>query len=147
MAARPGGRPGLAALSPVRAEHCEAVLSEVAVEGEGGADAEALHHCETHRVGERVILVFVAEDDLAGSPLVSFANVDDRYGTVVNPSQYASGNVATETIEREGMSFGNHEVRREQLSTLRPKMCECLKSLFMELCFPIYGCVVGRAID
>jgi hypothetical protein len=89
----------------------------------------------------------VGEDDLTCPPLIGFANVDDRRGAVVDSAQHAGGNIATESIEREGMSFGNYEVRREQLTTLRPKMSEGIKNLFVERCFPIYGCVVGRAID
>ena len=85
-------------------------MSEVLVEREGGAYAQALHDDEADRVGEGAVLVGVAEQDVPGPPLVPGANAYDGGVAAFDFPEKLSGLVIAQHRQDEGMALDNQRV-------------------------------------
>lgn len=87
------------------------------VECECLSDPEALHDCETDRIGEREILVVVLDEDRSRTPLIPGAGAHEDRVTPLNLAKDTERCLTTEFTQQHRMGLGENEVGRDEKST------------------------------
>src|SRR5579872_3841541 len=99
-------------------ENSEAVLGEVAVEGEGLGDLEALHDREADGIGHRELFVVVLEDDLSRPLLICRSDAYHCGRAPLHASQESLTLLDTKAGEDERVPFNQDDVGRKLRSLL-----------------------------
>lgn len=104
------------------------VLPEVAVEGHGFGDAEALHDHEAQCIAERVRLVLVVAEDGNGACLVIMGHVHDLAQSALEMHQETKSGLSSlpGTVREQRVRFVDDGIRCDEVP---PSRSACAKSV------------------